>query len=428
MRSQHSTTSALFMAGMVCLGLVGLGATLWKNITVPTHLLPTFFIGSVLFSIALISVTVYQSLRIYESAHSIAKGITTDMLIYSRELFSELYRNSPVPYLLITENGVTESVNFSAARLFNTEVQNLEGIDIFEVIEGEDEQKIALIPEYFKQGRFVNDIEAFIHQEDGKVRWVMLSLFSFMDANGDRKGLMTLVDITKQKQVDKAKTEFVSLASHQLRTPVSAMRWNLELLATATGDTLTPAQNSYVEKISHGLERMQTLVDDFLNVSKLELGTLVVQRAPFDLTLFFESVTEEYRAYALQRGVTIETNWGERFGTYTSDSHLLNMAVSNLLGNALKYTPTGGAVYAYASMTDTTLTIQIRDTGIGIPAEDQEMIFSKLFRASNAQAHESDGTGLGLYIVKEAIRILGGTVSFESVQGEGTTFTVVLPK
>ncbi len=427
MRTEYSTTSALMTSGLVCVCLVGMGFAAWKYITIPTALFPTLFVGAALFSIALITVAVYQSLRIYASAHSIARGITSDMLVYSRELFSELYRNSPVPYLLIDEKGIIESVNFSAARLFSVEMQKFEGVDVFSLIEGDDEQKIALVPEYFKQGRFVNDIEARIREAEGKVHWVMLSLFSFKDANNDMKGLMTLVDITKQKQVDKAKTEFVSLASHQLRTPVSAMRWNLELLATATDTQLTELQQSYVHKISHGLERMQALVDDFLNVSKLELGTLVIQRSTFDLTQFFGMVVDEYRAYAATRGVEIETNWGEAFGTFSSDSHLLNMAVSNILGNAIKYTSSGGKVRAYAFLDANTLTIAIADTGIGIPEEDQEMIFSKLFRASNALGHEPDGTGLGLYIVKEAIRILGGTITFESKQGVGTTFTVVLP-
>ncbi len=427
MRTDHTISSALTVSAMVCVGLMGVGFGLWKYISIPSALLPNLFVGVILFSIALITVTVYQSLRIYASAHSIARGITSDMLVYSRELFSELYRNSPVPYILIDKIGIIESVNFSAARLFSIEMQKFEGVDVFSLIEGDDEQKIALIPEYFKQGRFVNDVEARVREENGKVHWVMLSLFSFKDANNDMKGLMTLVDITKQKQVDKAKTEFVSLASHQLRTPVSAMRWNLELLATATGTQLTDLQQSYVQKITRGLERMQALVDDFLNVSKLELGTLAVQRSTFDLTQFFGMVVEEYRAYAAMRGVEVETNWGEAFGMFSSDSHLLNMAVSNVLGNAIKYTPKGGKVRAYAFLDESTLTIAIADTGIGIPEEDQEMIFSKLFRASNAQTHESDGTGLGLYIVKEAIRILGGTITFESKQGVGTTFTVVLP-
>lgn len=425
---KHTKLSAFLLSCVTLIILTGAGYIAIRLIDISTIIYPYLVSGLLLLSIVLIFVIVYQSLRIDESARSLAKGITKEMIAHSQDLFTVLYRNSPVPYILIDERGMTESVNFSTARLFNTEIALLEGINIFNCIEGDDEQKIALIPEYFKQGRFSNDIEARIHQSDKTVRWVMLSLFSFTDDRGDKKGLMTLVDITKQKQIDKAKSEFVSLASHQLRTPVSAIRWNLELLATALGEQVSDSQKLYIQKINDMISRMQALIDDFLNVSKLELGTLVAQNAVFDLTQFFGSIIDEYHAFALHQEVEIVTNWGYAFGTYKSDSHLLNMAISNLLGNAIKYTPAHGTVYAHTELSDTQLIIQIRDTGIGIPEEDKEMIFTKLYRASNVQSYGASGTGLGLYIVKEAIRILGGTVSFESKIGEGTTFTVVLPK
>lgn len=425
--STQSSGPAIISALIVGLVLVGLSGFVMATHLIPASLLPVLFTGVVFFSIALITILVYQTLRASGSIQTLAEGMANEAHLDSRELFSELYFNSPVPYIVINEDGIIESANYSTARLFSMEVQNFQGKNIFDALESDDEEKFALIPEYFRRGKFVNDVEARIYRSDKMVRWVILSLFSFKDPKNHRKGLMTLVDITKQKQVDKAKTEFVSLASHQLRTPVSAMRWNLELLNTASGDRLDESQKMYLDKIAHGLERMDNLVADFLNVSKLELGTLNVKKTEFDLTQFFSNVVDEYQAFAKNRGVHIETNWSETFGMITTDNHLFNMAVSNVLGNAIKYTPKDGTVRAYATRADNTLTITVSDTGIGIPAEDQEMIFSKLFRASNAQNHESGGTGLGLYIVKEAIRILGGTIEFESVQGQGTTFTIKVP-
>lgn len=420
----QSVISALVRSLLVCFLLVG--AYVWVLIGhyIPESLIHEFFVGTVFFCIALITILVYQSQRVDDTVRTIAN----ESYLNSQDLFSELYFNSPVPYVVIDEDGHIESVNYATARLFGMEVQHFKGKNIFEALEADDMEKLALIPEYYTRGKFVNDVEARIYHANGMVRWVILSLFSFKDPQHHRKGLMTLFDITKQKQVDKAKTEFVSLASHQLRTPVSAMRWNLELFATASGDRLDEQQQLFMKKITTGLERMDNLVADFLNVSKLELGTLTIQKSEFDLTQFFTAVMDEYTAFANNRGVTIETNWTEPFGMITTDNHLFNMVVSNVLGNAIKYTPKDGVVRAYAHMTSDALTVQIADTGIGIPKEDQEMIFSKLFRASNAQNHESGGTGLGLYIVKEAVRILGGTITFESEMGVGTTFTIVLPK
>jgi signal transduction histidine kinase len=173
---------------------------------------------------------------------------------------------------------------------------------------------------------------------------------------------------------------------------------------------------------------MDMLVNDFLSVSKFELGTLVPEFTQVDLDTFFESVLDEHTPMAEQKSVHIETVWPQDLGQMRSDSHLLHMITNNLLSNAIKYTPAGGVVRFNIALQPGKLVLTIADTGIGIPLEDQEMIFSKMFRASNARSQVADGTGLGLYIVKEAAEILGGTVSFESKEGRGTAFTVVLPK
>lgn len=427
MEHGSSDSRAFITSTVVFVVLAGAVFFFWNTFIIPPQHLKTALFFAVLFSSALIAVTVYQSYKISESAHSIAEGMTKDALTYSRELFSELYRGSPVPYVVITEGGLVESVNFATARFFHVEIDALHNLDIFSFIEGEDMQRIALIPEYFKQGKFVNDVEVQIRRPDGQLRWAMLSLFSFTDVHGERKGLLTLVDITKQKQIDKAKTEFVSLASHQLRTPISGMKWNIELLLTAGSDRLTSLQQKYVEKINAGLERMDLLVTDFLSVSKFELGTLVAEYTTVDLASFLQGICEEHAIGAEKRRVRIEAVWDENLGTARSDTHLLHMITSNLLSNAIKYTKEGGSVHLHASVRGGVFTYEVRDTGIGIPDEEQEMLFSKLFRASNARTQETDGTGLGLYIVKEAVTILGGKISFVSKVGAGTTFTVTLP-
>ncbi len=427
MRTHIEGTSSFLVAGIVGAALTTAFIFLWRTNTFTEVVLRKTTILSVLFCIVLITLSTYLVLSVSERARLIAEEMTKSMLAYSHELFSELYRSSPVPYILIDERGHIESSNTAAVRLFNVTLDALDGLRIFDFIEDKGTYDVTLIPEYFRQGKFINDVEVLIRRPDGMVKWVMLSLFSFRDSERKTKGLLTLVDITKQKMVDKAKTEFVSLASHQLRTPVSAMRWNLELLTTATGEHLSKTQQTYVDKIGSGLKRMDALIEDFLSASKLELGTLTAKKAPFNVKEFFASVYDEYKVSAEKRNIHIETNWHELTGEYTSDAHLLNMVVSNVFGNAIKYTKEGGVVRAHTTRDASGFVVRIQDTGIGIPEEEQEMIFSKLFRASNAQTQETDGTGLGLYIVKEAVHILGGEISFTSQSGVGTTFTIVLP-
>jgi len=378
--------------------------------------------------IVLFATVVYQWLTFQGSARVLAEAMTDEILSSSHELFFELYRSSPVPYVLIDMNGIIESTNLAAVRLFNVEAGALDALSIFDFLVESSDHNMGLIPEYIKQGKALQGNTISLQRQDGIICWVSLSFFSYKDPHGNQKGLMTLVDITKEKMIDQAKTEFVSLASHQLRTPISSMKWNLELLETAGKETFNELQTSYLEKIGHGLERMDTLVSDFLSASKIELGTLIPQRTQLDFIPFLQSIYEEHQATIEKKQLRIETVWDAAEGTIVSDSHLLHMIVSNIFSNAVKYTGDGGAVQMYADIVGDKVTVRITDTGMGIPEDDQKFIFTKLFRAGNARAQVAGGTGLGLYIVKEAVRILGGTISFESKQGVGTTFIVVLPK
>ncbi len=428
MEKSSPKSSALIAAGTIGTILFSVTLYVWPPSFVSTEQQTTVLFYVLTTAIVLLTIVVYQWLKFQESAQSLAVTLTEDMLSSSHELFFELYRSSPVAYILVDVAGTIESTNLATVRLFNVEIGALDGLSLFDFIVESDEHNIALFPEYIKQGKPMHDSPISVQRPDGIVAWVLLSFFSFNDAQKVRKGMITLVDITKQRMIDKAKTEFVSLASHQLRTPISAMKWNIELLETAGKETFNEIQKGYVGKIGHGLERMDALVGDFLSASKLELGTLTAQRAPLDLLPFLKSIYEEYQVIAEQKNVRMEVEWDEAEGTIVSDAHLLHMIVSNIWGNAVKYTPKDGVVRVHADIRGGQVTVQVTDTGIGIPDEDQGMIFSKLFRAGNARTQVADGTGLGLYIVKEAVEILGGRINFESKTGTGTTFTVVLPQ
>jgi len=427
MASVASSKKAFVIALELLVVLSGIFLYIWRTVDISRYSTSTTILFSALTVISLLTVIVYQSIKINISAKYLAENMMQDMLLYSKELFTQLYRGSPVPYILIQENGIIDSANYAAIRLFGTEEGWLPGKNIFDFIEGDDENHIALIPEYFKKDIFVNNEEVSVRRVDDTTRFALLSLFSFMDSQRKRKGLLTLVDITKQKEIDKAKTEFVSLASHQLRTPISAMKWNIELLRTTNFEQLSQLQQDYIDKIEHGLSRMDVLVGDFLNVSKFELGTLVPQEEQIKLGEFFEAVLEEQSKQAAFREITISREWEDEELVVHTDTHLLTMAIGNLVSNAIKYTPQQGMVRISAREEDGHLIIAVSDTGIGIPVDEQEHIFSKIFRASNARTHSPDGTGLGLYIVREAVKVLGGTISFVSKVGVGTTFTVVLP-
>ena len=256
---------------------------------------------------------------------------------------------------------------------------------------------------------------------------MLLSLFPYENAYGEKIGLLTLVDITKQKQIENAKAEFVSLASHQLRTPIAGIKWSAELLQMDPDKNLNEKQRRYVERLLTGVKRMALLVDDFLRVSRFELGTFQPEYKMVSLPTLFSEIIREQEDRVIKKNISIETFFDPNISELNTDPNLLRMAISNLYSNSVKYTKPGGTVHVGYKKIGNELHVSVADNGMGIPVADQERIFTKLYRASNATRNEPDGTGLGLYIVKEAIDVLRGKISFTSVENVSTTFDIILP-
>lgn len=239
-----------------------------------------------------------------------------------------------------------------------------------------------------------------------------------------------ITDVTKEMEIDRAKTEFVSLASHQLKTPLTAISWLSEALLRGTGGTLQPDQKKYTTNIQEAAGRMIAMVNDLLNVSRIETDTLSIRPETLDVVALMESVLDEQRHTADAKKVTVEFTHAEGIPQLSADPQLLRMIFQNLLSNAIKYTPESGAVSCDMSLAEAgreLIFLKVKDSGIGIPKAEQPRIFEKLHRASNAQNLVPDGTGLGLYLVKTILDRVGGGVSFESEEGKGTTFFATIP-
>lgn len=353
-------------------------------------------------------------------------GRMTEGLLSSRELFLKLYENSPVPYLLVSGKGTITFPNAAAIRLFGIGKRELEGKDLFESITMDDKEHFNVLPAKFRQGSPISNEEVQIKRTDQKNQWALLSIFPFESSKGKHNGLVTLVDITKQKEIDRAKSEFVSLASHQLRTPISSMQWNIELLMKSKTGELSQEQQEYAEKVMTGAHRLKNIVDDFLSVSKLELGSLEPTIESVNITELLENVLEEFEERVEKKELKLHVDCMRNLSVST-DARLFRMVLQNLVSNAIKYTPEGGSVSVTCGNVSGDLEIQVADTGLGIPEEDQAKLFTKLFRAHNVREQVPDGTGLGLYIVSLILRSLGGRISFTSEEGKGTTFVVRLP-
>lgn len=234
-------------------------------------------------------------------------------------------------------------------------------------------------------------------------------------------------DISRETEIDRVKTEFVSLAGHQLRTPLSAVSWYTEMLLAGDAGEINEEQKKYLEEAYSGSRRMTDLVNSLLNTSRLELGTFLVERKSIDLTALVKEVVAEQRPGINGRKLILKEIYAENLPKIETDPKLIRIVFQNLLSNAIKYTLDGGVIALMIEYENDKLLVSVTDTGVGIPKNQQNRIFTKLFRADNVRGMDTEGTGLGLYIAKQVVEHLNGKIWFESEQDKGSTFYVTLP-
>jgi len=229
------------------------------------------------------------------------------------------------------------------------------------------------------------------------------------------------------REVDRAKTEFVSLASHQLRTPLTSVSWFSEMLLKSEVGPLNPKQKEYLDEVYAQNRRMIDLVDDLLNSSRIDMGMLNIEPRVVEIEKILENVIHEMEPLAREKNINVEKNIAEKLPLVQTDPEMIRVVFQNILSNAVKYTPDRGQIYVKLTSLGTRVLLGVSDSGYGIPKSQQNRVFTKMFRADNIRSKVTDGTGLGLYIAKAVVKELGGKIYFESEEGKGTTFFVELP-
>ncbi|HVU59669.1 MAG TPA: PAS domain-containing sensor histidine kinase [Candidatus Saccharimonadales bacterium] len=234
-------------------------------------------------------------------------------------------------------------------------------------------------------------------------------------------------DITLENEIDRMKSEFISLASHQLRTPLATIKTYAHMLAENYMEPLEPEQSRAVQTIIAAANNMNELIGTLLNIARIESGIIAMTPQRLDMNLLAADAVRQFQLAAENKGLRLSLHPSKRAATLQTDNLIVREVLANLIGNAVKYTPADGQVDVYVRRRPRDVLVTVQDTGIGIPGSAQDKIFSKFFRAPNVTRQETTGTGLGLYVVRGLIDTLQGAIWFDSDEAHGSTFYVSLP-
>jgi signal transduction histidine kinase len=221
------------------------------------------------------------------------------------------------------------------------------------------------------------------------------------------------IDVSKNVEIAQAKTDFTTIASHQLRTPLSIIKWYLDYVIVGDAGTINEEQKKYLIEVYQNNEKLIELVNALLDVSRIEMGNFAIEPELTDIIKITESVLSKFYPEIEKKKIIFEKKYDD-FPRLNLDPSLIRIVFENIISNAIKYTSEGGCVNLIIKKTDKNVLIEISDNGCGIPRSAQPQIFSKLYRADNAKRIEASGTGLGLYIIKSIVEKSGGKIWFES--------------
>jgi two-component system phosphate regulon sensor histidine kinase PhoR len=246
---------------------------------------------------------------------------------------------------------------------------------------------------------------------------------------GEVMGSVTVLqDISHLKELDKMKSEFIAMVSHELRAPIAAVEQQLTVILNKMAGEVTEKQGQLLSRAKERTKGLLTLIKDLLDLSKIEAGKMVQYKEPLSLQEIIEKVVELMKAEAEVKKIDVQWSTPEKLPRIQADRNSMEGIFTNLISNAIKYTSEGGKVWITLSEEGSFVKAMVSDTGIGIKKEDLPRIFDKFYRVKTAETRQIVGTGLGLSIVKSIVDAHLGSISVESEEGKGSTFTVLLPK
>lgn len=240
--------------------------------------------------------------------------------------------------------------------------------------------------------------------------------------------LVLIEDVTQQRVADEARNAFVAQATHELRTPLTNIRLYIEQLIDADENAVSPAERASALNVINGeARRLERIVADMLSVSEIEAGAIKLRKGDVRTDALFRELEHDYRKQADEKHIDLAFDLPPKLPVLQGDRDKLALALHNLIGNGLKYTPEGGKVAVRVGVGPRSLTVDVEDNGIGIKPEEHELVFDKFYRAKDRRVAAITGSGLGLALAREVARLHGGDIILKSEPDKGSTFTLTLP-
>lgn len=340
--------------------------------------------------------------------------------------------------LFIDRDGTILMANPAAGSLLGTEMGALVGKTMEDAIMATDESGSPIAPDQrlyqivLKTGQPMRLTSAtskyYYGKSDGK-RFPVGVTVTPVYIGGKITGVIEVFrDVSREKEIDRMKTEFLSVAAHQLRTPLGSMRWNMEMILKGFVGPVSDKVADVIRQLYASDLRIISLVNNLLDVSRIDQNRTEDVPELTDVTAVIQAAVTEVEPESKRRNVTVHVDIDPRvIPKIVIDQRKFREVIQNLITNAIKYNSKDGSVYISAVRGEGTLRISVRDTGVGIADKDKDRIFSKFFRGANAVKIDTEGTGLGLFVVKSYVEGWGGNIWFESVENKGTTFFVEIP-
>lgn len=338
-----------------------------------------------------------------------------------------IIENFPEGLLFFDQQGVLNSINPIALEFFDLKKKHLH------LLIGKDLQTLKEISSFNLLVKILDEKIKIIYRRELKLKNNLILEVSSIPVLKEKEKIGTIIslrDITREKVVQQLKSEFVSITAHQLRTPLSAIKWTLKMLLDGDIGKITEEQKDLLSKTYQSNERMIKLINDLLNIARIEEGRFLYKLQKQDIIEIIEKINFLFGETIQKKKIKFNFEKPkEQIPELKIDSEKIELAIQNLIDNAVQYTSIGGQVEVIVKYLKDkkSILIQIKDTGIGIPKEQQKRVFSRFFRGENAIRKETKGTGLGLFIAKNIIESHGGKIWFESEQDKGTSFYFTLP-